>query len=1343
MGLFSNGMASASPYVPLIVSIFKECQETSLSHDRLIASLTDLYMKMPFSHFAEDFFELCRYSLLSADRTAARERTINFIVRAVIHIIANAPDRNDGKPRNLLLIKAFLFCSKYHECVKHAPRFRCTQLIYKLLESMGTESCIPVELFDVIQRVLIRRSKDIKPMVRVQAALGLARLQNPTDKKCPVIDQLLWLCRHDTSPDVRRAALAAIVLTTFTLPSVVERCRDVSDAVRKTAYAILANRAVVRPLSIAKRIAILQDGLTDTSVEVRKAAQAMVVAWFNFLDKDPILLLRRLDTEGVPKTSKLCLDNLLPNLNEEDLIGVITKWSDDYLDENHIPKPDRCSVECVFFWRVIFENLLKKQKACEESEDNGEGSNSNGKSSSLISSQIASLLELITPNVTNYVDFVISRVDCLLALLRADVDYNENVMEAECVLEHVLMVSESLDLSDEFGRRRLLDVVRAWLVCPQVPASLTKYLLEIYFKLETNVQNRVVKMTEMTSELLEAAEEDVKRQQQLQKLQEQQQASIANGNTESAVTSIADTPLVEPPKPEVVAKPINKARETFLRIKVAELKVKLNELNESLSECVRQKNFERATTLQEEFNRLEGERSLLMRELTGLNVHATPVTTATGPAQSDTGTSIKREASAADEATETPVITIDSESEEEEDEEMGESEDRPNMEVTLVRRQLKYLSRLSADVVLKSNKMVVVTIQQCPTLWTLPPSLRSLLYNLILPSVQHADLAIRNQAILALGLCCTLDLTLSKTYLPLFYEALKMDHPTVRVTAIGCIIDILVVFGIHPFLEIAHKFEEISLDLSDLVLLKSSHSAGVTLNASASETISLALRILGPLVELLDSDSVTREVISKEDADLRTASGVGMTKLFIFGRLLSGRLISRLLLLWFNQQTSELPTLSQTLGVFFTDFVCSSQERQACVADAVLPTLSSLVAAPATSPLSDVDPGLVVDLLVRLTDAASLFPAARTKAAMDAGEEYKSTDNPCHDDLAMRLSNRVLNSPQSAEARLYIRVLGQLRLSLHKPQLYRDLLRMVNLMLKKAERHCILTLHRFKKNIQTSITSSGLNVDDFLEDAPQQSNPAAATLPAETPDSQTSSTRASPTPSEDQPALLAPPGATQMDLEDVEGAPRRKSIMFNEDMRKTLAGLSFSGPPVPSTMLVFTDDEESDSEREKDIDERTIRNPPLRKTARLEVEENGSHQQRQEKNEDDDHVEITLVEHSKQEEEKVIEAPRTTRRRVTVTVTEGSQRSTAKTAAITSSRTRLRRLPNTPNTATTPVVTRGTEKMPPPTRTIRRTIRLRPSTTSTTAKTAPSTVPRPSNVRTTRHTSTRNSSSRN
>ena len=67
---------------------------------------------MPFSHFAEDFFELCRYSLVNAERTPFRERTIDFIVRAVIHISSNATEREDGNPRNLLLVKMFLFCAK-------------------------------------------------------------------------------------------------------------------------------------------------------------------------------------------------------------------------------------------------------------------------------------------------------------------------------------------------------------------------------------------------------------------------------------------------------------------------------------------------------------------------------------------------------------------------------------------------------------------------------------------------------------------------------------------------------------------------------------------------------------------------------------------------------------------------------------------------------------------------------------------------------------------------------------------------------------------------------------------------------------------------------------------------------------------------------------------------------------------------------------------------------------------------------------------------------------------------------------------------------------------------------
>ncbi|BHF68018.1 hypothetical protein SprV_0301104800 [Sparganum proliferum] len=199
---------------------------------------------------------------------------------------------------------------------------------------MDPQACLPMELFDAIRRVLLQRSRDVKHSIRIQAIYGLARLQNPLDKDCPVVAALIWLARHDNSPEVRRRALAALILTTATLPCVVERCRDVSNAIRRTAFGILTEHSVLRPLSIAQRISIIQDGLTDPCNEVQKAAEGLLRTWFELADEDPILLLRRLDTEGVPKTSTLCLERLLLILDEEALTSMINKWTAGYLNES-------------------------------------------------------------------------------------------------------------------------------------------------------------------------------------------------------------------------------------------------------------------------------------------------------------------------------------------------------------------------------------------------------------------------------------------------------------------------------------------------------------------------------------------------------------------------------------------------------------------------------------------------------------------------------------------------------------------------------------------------------------------------------------------------------------------------------------------------------------------------------------------------------------------------------------------------------------------------------------------------------------------------------------------------
>ena len=69
----------------------------------------------------------------------------------------------------------------------------------------------------------------------------------------------------DQNSDVRRAVLSSIAASTRTLPTILERVRDVKDVVRRTAYAVIAEKVHVRALTIAQRVKLIQTGLNDRS----------------------------------------------------------------------------------------------------------------------------------------------------------------------------------------------------------------------------------------------------------------------------------------------------------------------------------------------------------------------------------------------------------------------------------------------------------------------------------------------------------------------------------------------------------------------------------------------------------------------------------------------------------------------------------------------------------------------------------------------------------------------------------------------------------------------------------------------------------------------------------------------------------------------------------------------------------------------------------------------------------------------------------------------------------------------------------------------------------------------
>ena len=70
---------------------------------------------------------------------------------------------------------------------------------------------------------------------------------------------------YDPNSDVRRAVLLNIAVSRRTLPVILERTRDVKDSVRKLVLETLAEKAHVKAMTIAQRIKLLQDGLSDRS----------------------------------------------------------------------------------------------------------------------------------------------------------------------------------------------------------------------------------------------------------------------------------------------------------------------------------------------------------------------------------------------------------------------------------------------------------------------------------------------------------------------------------------------------------------------------------------------------------------------------------------------------------------------------------------------------------------------------------------------------------------------------------------------------------------------------------------------------------------------------------------------------------------------------------------------------------------------------------------------------------------------------------------------------------------------------------------------------------------------
>ncbi|XP_029920292.1 condensin complex subunit 3 [Myripristis murdjan] len=307
------------------------------------------------------------------------------------------------------------------------------------------------------------------------------------------------------------------------------------------------------------------------------------------------------------------------------------------------------------------------------------------------------------------------------------------------------------------------------------------------------------------------------------------------------------------------------------------------------------------------------------------------------------------------------------------------------------------------ETLLRCLTMCAELLKQMNIKTRMSPTISALMSSLILPSIANAHPAVRNMAVVCLGTCALHSKELAKTHMVLLLQIAQLDEVKIRISALRAVIDLLLLFG----------FQLLS-DRPATQTERPSHSPDRQEDETpAAEDKGDAPEDSAQSILIMLSDFLDSEV-----SDLRTETAEGLAKLMYTGRISSAKMLSRLVLLWYNPVTEDDTRLRHCLGVFFQLYARESRAHQEVVEECFLPTIRTLMNAPATSPLAEVDINNVVELLVELTRPSALIKPST------------NTEEVCvHDYLAVRVCGEMLKDPTAPEVRLYAKTLSNLELS--------------------------------------------------------------------------------------------------------------------------------------------------------------------------------------------------------------------------------------------------------------------------------------------------------------------------
>uniref|UniRef100_UPI0037E7C6E2 condensin complex subunit 3 n=1 Tax=Semicossyphus pulcher TaxID=241346 RepID=UPI0037E7C6E2 len=865
-----------------IKEAFQRAQKGHNNKAKLVASLKSRYSKLEDKTlFHEEFVHYMKYAMIVYKREPTVENVIEFVARFATSFQSppkaeeveqenEEEEDEDAEDDHPFLSFIFNFLLESHKASSHAVRFRVCQLINKLLGSMAENAQIDDDLFDHIHQAMLVRVTDKFPNVRIQAALAMARLQQPKDPDCPTINAYMLILENDSNAEVRRAVLSCIAMSPRTLPKVLKRTRDIKENVRKLAYQVLAEKVHIKALTIAQRVGLLQQGLCDTSEAVREVVcSRLLPSWLLRLDGNVIELLHRLDVENCAKTAMDTLKAIFKGTPTEELLQNRVQ-----LDNRKLIPVDSLTCETVLYCRAL----------CEFIKDKGDDGDE--------------MLEQVLPDAATYADYLygyLKAVPVLSEEQRADFNQLELVMTKEFISQQLIHLIGCLDTNEEGGRKRVLAVLQEMLALPQTPSSLVSLLTEKLLTLIPDDHGCIQTVAEIISDVRE--------------------------------------PIME------ASLPVDENESRRQQVQLAEVKVRILEAKQTLEDCITAQEFGRAAELKDSIMELENRRNNIIQEIAASSQPA--------------------------------------------DKEIRTEKNDP-------------------ETLLRCLTMCAELLKQMNIKTRIGPTISALMSSLVLPSIANAHPAVRNTAVVCLGTCTLHSKELAKTHMVLLLQIAQLDEIKIRISALRAIIDLLLLFGFQLLSDTAATQTALPSQSPD----RQEDALAAKEKGDAPEDTAQSILVM--LSEFLDS----------EVSDLRTETAEGLAKLIYTGRISSAKMLSRLVLLWYNPVTEDDTRLRHCLGVFFQLYARESRVHQEVVEESFLPTVRTLMNAPATSPLAEVDINNVVELLVELTRPSGLIKPST------------NTEEVCvHDYLAVRMCGEMLRDPTAPEVRLYAKTLSNLELS--------------------------------------------------------------------------------------------------------------------------------------------------------------------------------------------------------------------------------------------------------------------------------------------------------------------------